>query len=178
MTTSEYCDTPESVVPQELAYGEFRVADSPSVNHQRVVGTVFRALVAFVEEHRLGEVIVAPMDVVLDFDAGVVVQPDVLFVSTARSNIVRDKVYGTPDLVIEVLSPSVRIGRLDQHLFWYARYGVRECWLLSIPQRTIEVVTFADQAIVGRRSFFYEEVVTSGVVEGLPLKPVDVLGFY
>lgn len=178
MTTSEYLRTPETVVPQELAYGEFRVADSPSITHQRVVAGIFRRLAPFAEQHRLGEVVLAPMDVVLDFDGAVVVQPDIMFVSVARAHIVADRIHGAPNLVVEVLSPSTRIGKLDEHLTWFARYGVRECWLASLPQRSIEVIGFADGTMVRRTSFFYDEAVVSEVLPGIALKPVDVLGFY
>ena len=60
----------------------------------------------FVNERGLGEVFAAPCDVLLsDTD---VVQPDLLFVSRERSDILLggDNVRGAPDLVIEILSPS------------------------------------------------------------------------
>ena len=44
MTTVEYFKTPETVVPQELIFGELRVAESPSVSHQRVVRDLALAL--------------------------------------------------------------------------------------------------------------------------------------
>ncbi len=178
MTTAEYLKTPETVVPQELAYGEFRVAESPSVTHQRAVGSIFRLLASFVDAHKLGEVVLSPMDVILDFDAGVVVQPDILFLSAARSHIVADRIHGAPDLVVEVLSPSTRIGKLDEHLAWFARYGVRECWLANLPQRSVEVIGFEDRTMARRTAFFYDEAVLSEVLPGIGLKPVDVLGFY
>lgn len=84
MTTEEYLQTPETVLPRELAYGELRVADSPSVSHQRVVLELMLALVPFVRQKQLGEVLIAPMDVILDFDNALVVQPDLLFVSNER----------------------------------------------------------------------------------------------
>ena len=111
MTTDEYFATPETVLPAELAYGVLRVADSPVVRHQRVVRDLTIALTAFARDRQLGEVLPAPMDVVLDRDAALVVQPDILFVSHDRDHIVTDRVHGAPDLVVEVLSPHPRIGR-------------------------------------------------------------------
>src|SRR6266702_2397528 len=105
MTTIEYLQTPETVLPRELAFGVLRVADSPVVRHQRVVRDLTIALTAFARAHRLGEVLPAPMDVILNHDANLVVQPDLLFVSAERSEIVADRIYGAPDLVVEVLSP-------------------------------------------------------------------------
>ncbi len=112
MTTIEYLQTPETVLPRELAFGVLRVADSPVVRHQRVVRDLTIALTAFARAHRLGEVLPAPMDVILDHDANLVVQPDLLFVSAERSEIVADRIYGAPDLVVEVLSPQLAGGRV------------------------------------------------------------------
>ncbi len=93
-----------------------------------------------VEQRRLGRVVVSPMDVVLDEPAALVIQPDVLFVANERLDIIRERVWGPPDLVVEVLSP--RTARRDRttKLGWYRQYGVRECWLVDVTQRAIEVI--------------------------------------
>ena len=89
MTTAEYFATPETVLPAELAYGVMRVADAPAVRHQRMVGELFKALDAHVERHGLGEVLLAPTDVILDYDSALVVQPDLAaFTLYARSSVV------------------------------------------------------------------------------------------
>lgn len=129
MTIAEYFATPETLVPQELIFGVMRVADAPFVNHQRYVLRLATALQTHAEQTYAGEVFVAPIDVVLDPERALVLQPDLLFVSAARRDIVRERIYGAPDLVIEVLSPRPRIGGLDERVNWFARYGVREIWL-------------------------------------------------
>ena len=116
MTTVEYLQTPETVLPRELAFGVLHVAESPTVLHQRVVRDLTIALTAFTRERLLGEVLPAPMDVILDFENNLVVQPDLLFVAGERQHIVTDRVYGPPDLVVEVLSPNPRIGRLEERV--------------------------------------------------------------
>jgi Uma2 family endonuclease len=143
MTLDEYLGTPETSLPAELAFGELHVADAPSPRHQSVVGRLFRALDDHVRAERAGEVWLAPLDVVLDVSRALVVQPDLLFISKARSAIVRDRIYGAPDLVVEVLSPSARVGHVEQHLAWFAEYGVRECWLVHLDRREITVVASA-----------------------------------
>jgi Uma2 family endonuclease len=152
MTTPEYLQTPETVRPSELAYGVLRVADAPSIAHQRMVGDLFLALTAFVRERRLGEVLLAPTDVVLDFDRALVVQPDLVFVSSGRSHIAADRVYGPPDLVIEVLSPHARVGRVDEQVGWFAQYGVRECWLVDLQPLQMAVLGLSERHGVSRRT--------------------------
>jgi len=166
MTTAEYFRTPETVAPQELIYGRLRVADAPFVPHQRLVGQWFRTLDAHVRERLLGEVILSPMDVVLDGPKALVVQPDLLFVSNGRSAIVHDHVWGAPDLVVEVLSPNPRIGKLDERLGWFAKYGVAECWLVHQLERRVDVLRFAQGEVEARASFARGEPIVSGVLPG------------
>lgn len=178
MTTREYLNTEETVLPSELAYGELRVRDSPVVNHQRVVRDLTIALDRFVRERQLGEVLPAPMDVVLDREANLVVQPDILFVSEARRQLLTSKVDGAPDLVVEVLSPNPRIGRTEEKVTWYARYGVRECWLLDVPRKQLVVLRFDDGRVAGRALFGPDDDVRSTVFDGLRLRPADVIGWW
>ncbi len=177
MTTVEYFRTPETVAPQELIFGELRVADSPSVSHQRVVRELVMGLAPFVRERRLGELLFAPMDVVLDFERGLVVQPDLLFVSSERAHLVSDRVYGVPDLVIEVLSPKPRIGRLSERLEWFAQYGVRECWLARLPEKQISVLSMTAEGVVAETTFSRANRIESGILPGLELTPLEIYGW-
>jgi len=177
MTTAEYLQTPETVQPRELAFGTLRVAESPSASHQRVVREIAFALTAHVRQHGLGEVLFAPMDVVLDYDADLVVQPDVLFISSTRGYLVADRIYGAPDLVIEVLSPHPRIGQLNERIGWFARYGVRECWLASLPDRQIAVLTLGEGGVVKRTLHSDADPISSDILGRVNLTPLDVFGY-
>jgi hypothetical protein len=86
MTLVEYFDTPETLLPQELVDGQRKVADAPLVSHQRIVLQIAMALESYARRHQAGEVFVAPIDVVLDPDRPLVVQPDLLLVSPAREH--------------------------------------------------------------------------------------------
>lgn len=106
LTADQYFRTPETLCPAELVYGALRVAEAPSVRHQQAVGALYLALSGHVRENRLGRVLLAPVDVVLDYERALIVQPDLLFVSQARAAILKQRVVGAPDLVIEMLSPT------------------------------------------------------------------------
>jgi len=178
MTTLEYLSTPETAAPRELAHGVLRVADAPTVRHQRVVRDLTIALTAFARERRLGEVLPAPTDVILDYKAHLVVQPDVLFVAAGRDDIVGDRIDGAPDLTIEVLSPRPRIGDTVEKVGWYAKYGVRECWLVDVPQRQVAVLTFADRIVATRRVFSGFDRIDSLVLPDLTVRPADAFGWW
>jgi Uma2 family endonuclease len=177
MTTVEYLATPETVLPRELAFGVMRAADAPVVPHQRVVRDLTIALTACAREHRLGEVLPAPIDVVLDREANLVVQPDIIFVSAERAEIVADRIHGAPDLVVEVLSPHPRVGRLHEKVEWFARYGVKECWLVDLPRRQIAVLAFADRRMAYRALSSGRDPVASAVMTELRLTPSALFGY-
>jgi Uma2 family endonuclease len=164
MTTEEYLRTPETLKPNELIYGVLRVADSPLAPHQAAVLDLLLALVEHVRERRLGEMWIAPFDVILDARRALIVQPDLLFVSNERSHIVTNTVRGAPDLVVEVLSPHPRIGKLEERIGWFAEYGVRECWLLHQLEKRMEVLTFENGGIAERASFDQRTPVQSRVL--------------
>ena len=177
MTTAEYLHTPETVLPRELAFGALRVADAPTVSHQRVVGELFIGLSRYVRDRHLGEVLVAPVDVVLDAEAGLIVQPDLLFVSNGNQSMTGDRIFGAPDLVVEVLSPYPRIGHIEEKVGWYARYGVRECWLASLARKELAVLTFGDGAITERALFARGKPVESKVVGRTEMLPINIFGW-
>lgn len=164
MTTDEYFRTPETVKPMELIFGVLRVAESPTPRHQSAVLHLLLALTAHVRERRLGEMWVAPLDVVLHERKALVVQPDLFFISTDRSHIVSDKVRGAPDLVIEVLSPNPRIGRTEERVQWFAEYGVRECWLLDQQTVSMAVLQFESRRVATRTVFDRRSPIVSRVL--------------
>jgi Uma2 family endonuclease len=91
------------------------------------------------------------VDVVLDRQRPLVVQPDILFVSTARFAILGDKVYGAPDLVVEIFSPAGELFDRTEKAAFYAKYGVREYWLVDPSTETIEVrrLELSGQEVLG-----------------------------
>ena len=94
---------------------------------------------AVVKARDLGDVYFAPTDVVLsDVD---VAQPDLLFVSAEREQIITpENVQGAPDLVVEILSPATAERDRTIKLDLYARRGVKEYWIVDPDARTIMVL--------------------------------------
>lgn len=131
-------ELPESNQPTELWDGELVMSPAPSFFHQEIVDRFHDLLKIWVRRHRLGKTVTAPMDMVLSARRST--QPDVLFVSNERLNIVGDSVMGAADLVAEVISPtSRRRDRIDKRDL-YEQYGVKEYWLLDPEAQTVEVL--------------------------------------
>lgn len=151
LTFEEYCALPETVLPHELINGELRMPAAPNVRHQTISGNIHEHLRRHVRSQSLGVVLYAPVDVVLDRDRPLVVQPDILFVSISRLGIVRDKVCGAPDLVVEIVSPGGEAFDRTEKAFLCGQYGVREYWLVDPMAETIEVrrLDLSGQEVLG-----------------------------
>lgn len=158
----------------ELLEGEVFVTPAPGTRHQRTVGKLHRALADFVEERDLGEVFLAPCDVV--FGERTAVQPDLLFIRRDRISIVTEaNVQGAPDLVIEVLSPSNAAFDRETKLQIYARAGVRELWYLDPQARTAEILELgSDGRYVLAAKLSGSSRITSTVLPGLSLPLGDL----
>ncbi|HEV8397763.1 MAG TPA: Uma2 family endonuclease [Vicinamibacterales bacterium] len=107
LTYDDLVHFPDDGKRHELIDGEHYVTPSPDTRHQRIVLTLANLIWNFLEANRVGEVFGAPLDVVFsDID---VVEPDLLFVSQARMDVVTTQnIQGAPDLVVEVGSPGTR----------------------------------------------------------------------
>ena len=130
LSYEDYALIPDDGRRHEIIDGDHVMSPAPKTKHQRLVGDLFFYLSAHVRERGLGEVFVAPFDVLLsDHD---IVQPDVVFVSDARLGIVdEDNCKGAPDLVIEVLSGSTRRRDLIEKRKRYETFGVAEYWVVD-----------------------------------------------
>jgi len=177
MTLQEYFSTPETVLPQELIYGAMRVADSPTPVHQEAVGRLFLALHEHVSRRGLGTVWLAPLDVVLDAERALVVQPDLFVILRGGAAIVADKVRGAPDLVIEVLSPFPRIGGVNERVTWFRNHGVRECWLVDQIDRRIDVIQFEAGELRSEQAFGPDDPIGSGVLPEFGGSLVSMIGY-
>jgi Uma2 family endonuclease len=133
-----YAALPEGTLAQ-LIGGEIVMSPAPVPFHQRYVTRLASLMLAFVEQHGLGEVFVSPIDVV--FDNGDTYQPDIVFVAAERLDIIGEKcIEGSPDLVVEVLSLSNAYYDLRAKKAVYEQCGVKEYWIVdALKHGTIEV---------------------------------------
>lgn len=153
----------------ELIHGRFYVSPSPSPLHQFVVAHLCHVLYGLAE-HTGGLALPAPSDVHLADHT--VAQPDVLYISPGRREIVRAWIEGAPDLVVEVLSPSTapmdRVLKLNR----YAGAGVREYWLVDPVGRMIDFLVHDGERFAAHAQ--YGGIWESPVVPGIELD-IDAL---
>ena len=165
-TVTEYFASQEELTRRELVWGVARDSPVTQCDHQIGVGKIFRLLAAHAELCGLGTVLVSPIDVVLDEPNALVLQPDIVYVASARSDIMRDRIWGAPDLIVEVLSLSTR--RRDTLLKrrWYQQYGVREYWIVDPVAQQVEVSGMRERGRMGSRITHGDEMTKSDVLTG------------
>ena len=157
----------------EILRGGLIMVPAPFTIHQRLLRNIEDILWNFVKEKKLGEVLVAPTDVVLSED--IVVQPDILFISKEGLDIIKEAaIMGSPDLIVEIISPSSASYDTVEKRDIYEEYGVKEYWLVFPQEKAIEVLALEDgvyrELCKGRKT----GVVRSKIIAGLEVDLKEV----
>jgi Uma2 family endonuclease len=117
---------------------------SPKLNHQvlslRLAQSIDHSC------HLNGLVVVAPMDVHLDDDN--TVQPDIIFIAESNFEIVKgNQIFGTPDLLVEILSPSSGVHDKIRKKALYEKFSVKEYWIADPILKTIDQFVLIDHKL-------------------------------
>lgn len=141
MTIDDYLALPDDR-RVELIDGVFYDMAAPTTIHQMIGGLIYTEFQLFVRSNKgLCIPFSAPTDVQLDCDNKTIVQPDVMIVCD-RKKITRPRIYGAPDMVVEVLSPSNWYHDTVRKLKKYKNAGVREYWIVLPDEKKILVYVF------------------------------------
>ena len=147
---------------------------APGFEHQKVSGLIYFELKGFVYKGGFGEVIYAPFDVILSDT--VVVQPDIVFISNENlKNIKQGRLFGPPDLAVEIVSPSSYYRDRYEKFSLYERYGVKEYWIVLPRERVIEIWCLKDGRYVLHSVAAEKGEVESRILKGFKAKVEEVL---
>ena len=168
-TWQDYLTWPDEERWEVIDGVAYDMSPSPTERHQRIVlnmGSILRT--------KLGsnpcKVYVAPLDVYLDdFNF---VQPDVMIVCNKEK--IKDRIYGPPDMVIEVLSPSTSLKDKRIKKALYERFGVKEYILVHPEEMFIERYSLADGKFREPDIFGPQEVLNLTSVEGMDISLWEV----
>ena len=147
----------------ELIDGELIVMEAPTTSHQRVLGRLFLLFSQLAADHPECEVFIAPVDVQLDRDNKTNVQPDVMIICD-EEKVTERNIFGAPDLVVEITSPSSVQRDSFVKLKKYKNAGVREYWLINLQTRVVVTYLFGDPDQCGIYGF--DSVVPVGICNG------------
>lgn len=160
-TIEDYRKLPEGA-RFELIEGNLVEEPAPEYGHQHVSMNLASDMHQFVKKNNLGEILAAPIDVYLDEENAY--QPDILFISKANLSLIRKKgIYGAPDLVIEILSPSNAYNDFATKLHIYEKHRVKEYFI--VDPDTKEVIGYS---LIKKK--FKEEYRETGIIISKILK--------
>ncbi len=140
---------------EELIDGQVvAMSPSPAWNHMAVSGNIYRIFSNYLDEKKCTP-IQDGFDLFLtDKDRFI---PDFMVVCDP-DKIKAHGVYGAPDLVVEVLSPSTMRNDKTRKKDVYAQCGVREYWLVDTTNRSIEQYFLEDgQFVLQDTHVFYAD---------------------
>ncbi len=157
----------------------FAMTPAPMSNHQRVSGELFVSFNQYLK-NKPCEVFAAPFDVRLpraaenDQKATTVVQPD-LTVICDKSKIDRRGCLGSPDLIVEISSPSTFHKDIKTKFKRYEEARVKEYWIVHAEGKTIVVYRLLDTGSYAQPEIFgVEDELSVGIFPDLVISLKDL----
>ncbi|MFN8634543.1 MAG: Uma2 family endonuclease [Chloroflexota bacterium] len=142
MTADELLALPDDGMQHELVRGVLVTMAPPFDEHGRLADRIGRSLDRYIDVHDLGEVRRAEVGYLLTSDPDTVRAPDVAFVTHEhRESLGSYHGYfpGSPDLVVEVISPNDRYGDVADKVAEWLEHGARIVFVVN-PRRQVVVV--------------------------------------
>ena len=163
-TVEEYLSLPDDM-RVELIDGTFYEMYSPTYEHQEILMSIAMELRTFVKKNNgKCKVLPAPFDIQLNKDNKTMVQPDVVVICE-KDRINKNRGYGAPDMVVEILSPSTTRKDWGIKLAKYLEAGVREYWIVD-PLKRIIVVFYCENDSVGPEIYNFDSQVPVHIWDG------------
>ena len=127
----------------EVIGGQVYMMSRPNMKHVTIQGNIFRAFSNYLEDKQCQAIL--EQDVYLSEDDNFI--PDVMIV--CNPDIIEDDgIYGAPDLVVEILSPSTARNDRREKFAAYQKYGVKEYWIVDPKNKFVEVYLLRDGMFV------------------------------
>ncbi|MCP9489960.1 MAG: Uma2 family endonuclease [Solirubrobacteraceae bacterium MAG38_C4-C5] len=148
MTVEEFAELPDDGTLHELVRGEVVALPRPNYQHGFLTASIGTSLFQHVREHDLGEVVAGDPGFVLAEDPATVRGPDVAFIAKGRTPGDRAGfARGSPDLAIEIVSPSDTYTRLQEKALEWLAGGARLVVAVDPRRRTATVYRAPDDIV-------------------------------
>jgi Uma2 family endonuclease len=176
LTYDDYAKlTPPDSGNYELHNGQIVYVPTPIPRHQDISGRLHFMLFGHILTRNLGKLYAAPMDV--KFTKNDTVQPDLLFISNEKLDIIGEKkIEGVPDFIVEIHSPGNSGKEMSFKKYLYESTGVKEYWVIYPTKNTIKQYQNNEEDFVLVGEFSVQDTINAIVLKGLSLKVSDVLG--
>lgn len=153
----------------EIINNQLFIMPTPNTTHQIISDELVFQFNLFVRNNKLGKVLAAPMDV--QFDEDNVVQPNILFIAVTRYEIIeKQNIQGSPNLVVEIWSPSNKKKERDLKKELYQKHGVTEFWQIYSKKKQVQVEVLNEEQKYQTYSKAEEKgIIKSKVLEGFEM---------
>jgi Uma2 family endonuclease len=160
----------EEGAPFQLINYDLIMSPSPLAIHQQILYELSEiAVLHRISQGRKGQWLYSSMDV--KFDDGNILQPDMLYISEERkSELIKDRIEGAPDLVIEILSPSNAYYDLRQKKDIYEKYGVKEYIIIDPIAQNADLYALRDGAYYLHQKAQKSETLNSLILPGFAIE--------
>jgi Uma2 family endonuclease len=172
-TEADYFRLPETNRIIELSEGRLIISPSPTEQHQMILGSLFSTLRNHVTSNKLGKIIISPMDVRLW--EGKVRQPDIAFMSNEHLDRTTEKMWGVPDLVVEILSEGTAKVDKEDKFQEYQRTGVLEYWIVDPFKQSIDVYTLENGTYIRLGKWGPGEIAKSKLLDGFEVSIDEIM---
>lgn len=160
----------------ELINGKLYLLAAPNRMHQFLISEISFELKSHIKSRKGGcHVYTAPFGVRLFDDDKTEVQPDILVICN-KDIMTKKGCSGAPDIVFEIVSEGNASHDYITKLMKYQKAGVREYWIVDPKQERVSVLNFENPEKTNE--YTYEDVVSSGVLEGFEIRIKDFLDEY
>jgi Uma2 family endonuclease len=167
LTNADLEGFPQDGNRYELIGGVLYVSTAPDLIHQRAAGRIYIAFDKYLEQEPIGEILLGPGVILSDYD-GVI--PDLVYLSNERRDEIATgaRIYGAPNLVVEILSPGKQNMERDRKkkLTLYAKFGVEEYWIVDTRERAVEVFRREGETLKLFTTNIIDETLTSPLLPG------------
>ena len=130
-------------VDYEMIDGDIYMMARPTSEHMQIEGNIFHSFKTYLKGKRC-----IPMhETDVFFNKSTNVVPDVMII--CNPEIIKSRgIFGTPDLIVEIASPStVKFDRMKK-FETYEKYGVKEYWIVHPQSKSVEVYLRKDDKLV------------------------------
>src|SRR5690242_479504 len=121
----------------ELINNQLIMSPSPLDIHQVICGEIYLQFALYLKKNQIGEIRIAPYDV--HFSNENIFQPDLLFIKNENlGKVQKNGLFGSPDLVIEILSPSSSKLDYKEKKSVNEKFAVSEYFIVDPETRSVD----------------------------------------
>ncbi|MCX7950919.1 MAG: Uma2 family endonuclease [Clostridiales bacterium] len=174
-TYEEFLEITKDEKYAEFINGEIFLHATPTLIHQHIVGRLYAKFLEYFEKKQNDCLpFIAPFDIIFENENETnKVQPDI-FVLCGEKPMDKNSIKGVPTLVVEVLSPSNSSYDYIKKMDLYSRFGVKEYWIVSPSNKTVEIFSLTDEGVYGEPVIYFVNHIKSSLFVDLSIE-LDLL---